>query len=118
MAARAQYDGHPVVFDTKNEVWVYEDTGKVAASGERPCKHCSRKPVLVSVIVPAELSHTGEDRRDLKSIDACIADIVRDLNVGVEKPVTAACCCGHGKGLPEIILADGRRLLVAGALED
>jgi hypothetical protein len=44
-------------------------------------------------------------------IDACIADIVEVLNAsGIS---TRNSCCGHGKGLGRIDLADGRILWVS-----
>lgn len=72
------------------------------------CEHGNTTPVLV--LVPAELSHTGEERFDRKPVDSCIAEIVEALN---EKEVWTRCsCCGHGKDVGEIDLEDGRCLLV------
>lgn len=43
-------------------------------------------------------------------VDACIADIIQALNnMNIE---TVASCCGHFKGLGEIVLGDGRTLLI------
>lgn len=68
------------------------------------CEH-GVSTVLV-VPVPANLSHTGEAVWTHKPVDACIAPIVDALNqAGV---LTAASCCGHGKGPGEIPLQDGR----------
>jgi len=70
----------------------------------------------VSVVVPAHLSGTGDERWSVKPVDSCVADIVTAL---VQEGVfTDACCCGHGVVDPEtgkkikgsIILADGRVL--------
>ena len=66
--------------------------------------------VNVMVTVPAALSATGEDRRTVKSIDRCIAPIVRALNEG--GVLTTSSCCGHGKGPGSILLADGRELAI------
>lgn len=69
----------------------------------------------VSVIIPASHSHTGQDRRDIKLIDAGVADIVGRLNdprLG-DAPFTCASCDGHGTGPAYITLLDGRTLVVA-----
>lgn len=43
-------------------------------------------------------------------VDACIADIIQALNnMNIE---TITSCCSHFKGLGEIVLADGRTLLI------
>ena len=64
----------------------------------------------VRVFIPAELSHTGEDRFDTKKIDACIAPIVRALtNAGI---YTTQSCCGHGNDDGIIWLHDGRIIRV------
>lgn len=66
--------------------------------------------ISLNVLVPAHLSHTGVARWTEKPIDACIAPIVRALNdAGI---YTAACCCGHGERDGEIVLQDGRTLIV------
>jgi hypothetical protein len=43
-------------------------------------------------------------------IDRCVHHIVAALNAG--GVATEACCCGHGKRIGSIILADGRYLLI------
>jgi hypothetical protein len=44
------------------------------------------------------------------SVDACIAPLVQALNdAGIE---TTGCCCGHGHGPGNILLADGRELII------
>ena len=64
----------------------------------------------VRVFIPAELSHTGEDRFDIKKIDKCIAPIVSAL---VEAGIyTTQSCCGHGKADGSIMLQDGRELVI------
>lgn len=66
--------------------------------------------VLVEVRVPPDLSHTLSETWKLAQIDRCIADVVVALQA---LPCgTRSSCCGHGKGDGEIILGDGRRLVV------
>lgn len=66
--------------------------------------------VILRVPIPAELSHTGKFRWDYKDIDSCIAPIVQALNdAGI---YTAQSCCGHGKGDGEILLHDGRIIVI------
>jgi len=49
--------------------------------------------------------------RGIRSVDACIADLVRALNEqGME---TVASCCGHGRMPGVISLADGREIIIA-----
>lgn len=43
-------------------------------------------------------------------VDACITDIVKALNDGGVK--TRSCCCGHGETSGNIMLMDGRELLI------
>jgi hypothetical protein len=66
---------------------------------------------VLRLTIPADLSHTGQDREKDCDIDSCIARIVRALNDGGVP--TVACCCGHGKQPGRITLGDGRELLVA-----
>jgi hypothetical protein len=64
----------------------------------------------VAVVIPADLSCTGEERLATKGIDSCIASIVEALhNAGIK---TRASCCGHGRGDGEIVLDDGRTLII------
>lgn len=72
------------------------------------CKWGTYKKVLVTI--PADLSHTGRERKKYMPIDECIADLVRALNRSGIK--TIACCCGHGKGPGRIDLVDGRILWI------
>lgn len=66
--------------------------------------------VLLQVLIPAHLSHTGEARWDVKGIDRCIAPLVKALNdAGI---YTANSCCGHGKADGTIHLHDGRILRI------
>lgn len=46
-------------------------------------------------------------RRD---IDLCIADIVAALNAA--NITTVASCCGHGKTDGDVLLKDGRKLVI------
>lgn len=72
------------------------------------CKHGDE--VLLTVLVPAWLSYTGNPRLDTKAVDRCIAPIVQALNdVGI---YTAGSCCGHGELDGNIILHDGRTLII------
>jgi hypothetical protein len=65
---------------------------------------------LVSVKIPADLSYTGEARWKDCGIDACIADIVRALQVaGIDM---RSSCCGHGGRPGEIRLQDGRIAII------
>ena len=79
-----------------------------AKAAVKMCNHGDE--VLLSVPIPAHLSHTGELRWDTKGVDSCIAPIVKALNdAGI---YTASSCCGHGESDGVIILHDGRELIV------
>jgi hypothetical protein len=70
--------------------------------------------VILAVPIPANLSYTGEMRWASKSVDRCLALIVDALNTaGV---LTASSCCGHGRCDGNIILHDGRELVVRHAV--
>jgi hypothetical protein len=58
-----------------------------------------------------ELARTGlRFKHRLWPVDSCIAQIVQALNAsGV---TTLGSCCGHDKGAGNIILADGRVLVI------
>lgn len=72
--------------------------------------------IVLRVPIPAYLSHTGEFHWDNKGIDACIAPLVQALNdAGI---YTANSCCGHGKRPGQIILHDGRVLIVAATFDE
>ena len=43
-------------------------------------------------------------------VDKCIANLIQALNDGGVS--TVASCCGHGKGFGNIILRDGRELII------
>ena len=64
----------------------------------------------VWVHVPPDLSHTGRWLARPYPIDECLASMVEDLQAaGLSM---RGSCCGHGRGLSEITLWDGRRLYV------
>jgi hypothetical protein len=73
------------------------------------CKWGDTKPLEVTV--PAHLSSTGKPKRKIVGVDSCIYEIVKALNDG--GVYTDACCCGHGKQPGDIILGDGRELIIA-----
>ncbi len=72
------------------------------------CRRCGLALVVLPVIVPAHLSHTGKAHAKNAPIDACIADQVRALNEAGR--LTASCCCGHGDGPGSIVLHDGTEI--------
>ena len=74
------------------------------------CRYCGREPVVVKCLIPARLSHTGRPFWKACPIDACVADRVRDLQVGITEPITAGVCCGHGEGGGAICMADGTEI--------
>jgi hypothetical protein len=64
----------------------------------------------MELTVPAYLSSTGRAKKKLVNVDRCIASIVKALNdAGI---TTVASCCGHGKRPGNIMLADGRELVI------
>jgi len=66
--------------------------------------------IPLEVTIPANLSHTGEARRKVVDIDSCIYPIVKALNdTGI---TTIASCCGHGNISGNIILSDGREIII------
>lgn len=72
------------------------------------CAHDDTVPLYVPI--PANLSHTGRPRWDIKGVDRCIAPIVQALNqAGI---YTSGCCCGHGESDGTINLHDGRVLII------
>ena len=64
----------------------------------------------VSVKIPADLSYNGREYWTTKKIDKCIAPIVKALQEGGID--MRGSCCGHGKGDGEILLQDGRVLII------
>ena len=109
MTARSKARGHKIIYDESKKSWVYYD-GKGNASGNRPCVHCGRPPVLVKVKIPADLSSTGKVKWKRALIDGCIAPIVRALQKGGID--MRGSCCGHGKGFGDIHLQDNRMLII------
>ena len=71
--------------------------------------------VIVEVTIPAELSHTGKERKKKVGIDSCIAPIIKALNEASIR--TDYCCCGHGEKDGVILLHDGRVLMIRSAEE-
>ncbi len=66
--------------------------------------------VNLKVPISAEASYTGKFRWAIKPIDKCIAPYVKALvDSGFH---TAGSCCGHGKYLGFIGLADGTRFTI------
>ena len=85
-----------------------------AAHAGRVCSSCGRRDELVRVTVPADLSSTGFEREREFGIDACMAPIVAALQAAGMK--MRGSCCGHGQRDGEILLADGRTLVITGAV--
>ena len=110
MSVTTYSDGHPIAWD--GSCWRYENGEPISS---RPCAHCGRAEVLMEVTILAHLSHDGQERKAIKGIDACIADIVRALNDG--GVITTSSCCGHGRSDGSILLADGRELVLAARQE-
>lgn len=71
------------------------------------CKHGTYKKV--KVLIPARYAAEGVDVWKIKLIDSCIADIVEALQGKIK---TIGSCCGHGESKGEILLLDGRKLVV------
>jgi hypothetical protein len=68
---------------------------------------------VVSLVVPASLSHKGVAYRRDFPVDNEVADLVRRLNhpANGDEPITAASCGGHDTAPPTITLADGGTLV-------
>lgn len=64
----------------------------------------------VMVKIPADLNCTKKEEFIMMKIDSRIADIVDSLQKGGMDMRSS--CCGHGKGFGDILLQDGRILLV------
>ncbi|MBC8435259.1 hypothetical protein H8D91_02030 [archaeon] len=80
------------------------------------CKKCKKKPVLVNVKIPADLSCDGKEKKKNAQVDACISSLVSALQKGGID--MRGSCCGHGEGLGEIHLQDGRMLLIVSSAEE
>lgn len=72
------------------------------------CEHGDTVDVAVTIV--ADHSHTGEARVAVKPIDRCIAPLVEALSTAGLTMLGS--CCGHGKGPGNVLLADGRRLVI------
>jgi hypothetical protein len=64
----------------------------------------------IRVKISKDLSYTGKTRYKYAKIDSCIADIVVALEKS--KIYMRGSCCGHGRTNGEILLEDGRILLI------
>jgi len=64
----------------------------------------------VRVLIPADLASDGVEKWKAAEIDACIAPLVRALQQGGIN--MRGSCCGHGKVLGHIDLADGGGLVI------
>lgn len=61
--------------------------------------------------VVVKLTKSDYNDRSVANIDSCIAPLVQALNdAGIK---TVASCCGHGKGLSNIVLGDRRELFIS-----
>lgn len=101
MTAHSKSDGWPILW--KDGRWVYADTGRPVCR-KRPCRSCAEDRVVVQIGFP------GREGSKAIDVDACIAGIVQSLNDGGVP--TIACCCGHGNRPGNIVLADGRELVI------
>jgi hypothetical protein len=72
------------------------------------CKWGLTSSVLVTI--PADLSSTGKVKIEWKEIDSCISGIVSALETAGIKMRSS--CCGHRKADGEILLSDGRALII------
>lgn len=77
------------------------------------CQHGDT--VTLRLKTKALLSHTGQDYWRDWEIDRCIAPVVKALQDGGIDMLGS--CCGHGRGDGEILLADGRELVVRKRVE-
>lgn len=66
--------------------------------------------VVMPLEIPADCSHSGKAYIKNVGVDACLAPIIKALNDSGIKTVSS--CCGHGKALGCIALADKRWLLI------
>ena len=68
----------------------------------------------VEVKISADLSHTGKSFWKEAKIDTCVSDLVSALQLASID--MRASCCGHGKTHGEILLQDGRKLIITNCL--
>ena len=60
--------------------------------------------------VSSDLSYNGKERWKFTGIDSCISSLVGKLQKsGVDM---RSSCCGHGKGPGNILLQDGRKIII------
>ena len=86
--AKSRNKGHEIKYT--GEEWIDCKTG-FAFSDNKPCSKCGRVP--------------GDS-----GIDPCLNNIIKALNNGGIK--TVASCCGHGRQPGNIMLEDGRELII------
>lgn len=94
MSAELQSRGYPIVFD--DGTWVYADTG-VMVDVSRPCGKCGKVP--------------GDG-----GLDPCLMPLIAALTAAGLR--TIASCCGHGFRPANIILEDGREIIIARSREE
>lgn len=115
MSTTSHVNGHHVYYDDVLSVWRFSKDGSIV-NHETACSACALPPVVMELTIPADLSSTGEAKQKLCGIDACIAPIIKALNDG--GVATIGCCCGHKRRPGDILLADGRVLIIASSLDD
>lgn len=69
----------------------------------------------VMVWIAPDLSASGRAKWKSVGIDSCIADLVNMIQRG--GVMMRGSCCGHGRGLGDIHLQDGRILLICNEAE-
>jgi len=104
MTATSKSLGHPICYDTDLHKWVPHTSHPDYDAEVWRCRSCKQLPTILKI--------GGKARQ----IDTCIAPIVKALNEGGIR--TKACCCGHGKGMGDIALEDGRELLIVDSFEE
>lgn len=72
------------------------------------CQHGDTVTLRVKVV--AGLAAEGVDTWKEKPVDRCLAPVVEALQAGGVDMLGS--CCGHGHSPGEILLADGRSLIV------
>ena len=72
----------------------------------KPCDYCDEPGGLKTYENQVLMPINGK----VECIDHCIHKIVAALNAGGVE--TVACCCGHGKVKGNIVLSDGRVMII------